>query len=142
VQVITEETSYGETLGWIQLADCYLSLHRSEGYGYGMAEALALGTPVIATNYSGSLSFTTDANSYLVQYTETEIKPAEYFYYQQGMFWAEPDVSKAVESLLEIRFGARSKIAIENALGEISKVATTADLARSYAACLNSKIFD
>ena len=47
-------------------ADCYVSLHRSEGLGLGMAQAMGCGKPVIATAYSGNLDFTTPENSLLV----------------------------------------------------------------------------
>ena len=50
------------------LSDCYVSLHRAEGFGLGLAEAMALGRPVIATGYSGNLDFMTDENGYLVPY--------------------------------------------------------------------------
>ncbi len=50
-------------------ADCYVSLHRSEGFGLTMAESMALGKPVIATAYSGNLEFMTDENSFLVPFS-------------------------------------------------------------------------
>ena len=52
----------------IAACDCYVSLHRSEGLGLTMAEAMALGKPVIATVYSGNLQFMTPENSHLVDY--------------------------------------------------------------------------
>ena len=56
-------------------ADCYVSLHRSEGFGLTLAESMALGTPVIATGYSGNTDFTTPHNSYLVDWTPTRVDP-------------------------------------------------------------------
>ncbi len=55
--------------------DCYVSLHRSEGFGFTMAEAMALGKPVIATAYGGNLDFMTDENSYLVPYKFVPVGP-------------------------------------------------------------------
>jgi glycosyltransferase involved in cell wall biosynthesis/SAM-dependent methyltransferase len=79
---------------WINECDAYVSLHRSEGFGFGMAEAMALGKPVIATAYSGNLEFMTDANSYLVPYQLVPV-PTGCEPYPSGARWADPDLDKA-----------------------------------------------
>jgi glycosyltransferase involved in cell wall biosynthesis len=76
------------------LCDCYVSLHRSEGLGLTMAEAMAFGKPVIATGYSGNLQFMTEANSFLVPWTPASI-PTGCEPYPQGGTWAEPDLEAA-----------------------------------------------
>jgi glycosyltransferase involved in cell wall biosynthesis len=78
----------------VALCDCYVSLHRSEGLGLTMAEAMALGKPVIATGYSGNLQFMTEANSFLVPWTPTSI-PTGCEPYPAGGAWAEPDLEVA-----------------------------------------------
>ena len=75
-------------------ADCYVSLHRSEGLGLGMAQAMYLGKPVIATNYSGNLEFMNRENSLLVDYTMTESTEEEGSY-ERGTRWADPNVEQA-----------------------------------------------
>lgn len=75
-------------------ADCYVSLHRSEGLGLGMAQAMYLGKPVIATNYSGNLDFMNSDNSLLVDYTMTELSE-DSGPYERGTHWAEPKVAHA-----------------------------------------------
>ena len=75
-------------------ADCYVSLHRSEGLGLGMAQAMYLGKPVIATGYSGNLEFMNSDNSLLVDYTMTELDD-DAGAYERGSRWAEPDVEHA-----------------------------------------------
>ncbi len=55
--------------------DCYVSLHRSEGFGLTLAEAMALGKPVIATGYSGNLEFMTPETSYLVPWSLGTVPP-------------------------------------------------------------------
>ncbi len=78
----------------IAACDCYVSLHRSEGLGLTMAEAMYFGRPVIATGYSGNLDFMTDENSYLVPHTMVEIGP-DAAPYPEDRQWAEPDLDRA-----------------------------------------------
>jgi len=71
------------------LCDCYVSLHRSEGWGLCLSEAMANGKAVIATGYSGNMEFMTQENSFPVRYT---LIPGP-----DDMPWAEPDEAHAVE---------------------------------------------
>jgi Glycosyl transferases group 1 len=82
-------------------ADCYVSLHRSEGFGLTLAESMALGTPVIATGYSGNMDFTTPQNSYLVDWTPTLVGPDCDIYPHDGR-WAEPDLDHAAELMRRV----------------------------------------
>jgi glycosyltransferase involved in cell wall biosynthesis len=84
-----------ETKTLVKLCDCFLSLHRSEGFGRGLAEAMFLGKPVIATGYSGNLDFTNDHNACLVDYTLIPVKAHEYPF-AAGQKWADPDIEHAV----------------------------------------------
>ncbi len=86
----------------INLCDAYVSLHRSEGLGLGMAEAMSLGKPVIATNYSGNLEFMNDKNSLLVRYTKINLKNDSYLY-AKNQAWAEPDESHATQFMKKIK---------------------------------------
>lgn len=105
IRVITGEHDHAYALGLIALADCYVSLHRSEGYGYGIAEAMALGTPVIATDYSGSTDLATNQTAWLVGYDKQDVLPGEYFYWEPGMTWAEPHIEFAAMLLHDLRNG-------------------------------------
>jgi glycosyltransferase involved in cell wall biosynthesis len=90
--------------------DCYVSLHRSEGLGLGMAQAMALGRPVIATNWSGNLEFMDATNSLLVDFRFVEIAQDVGKYYERGNRWAEADVDDAAAKMrrvLENRVEAR-----------------------------------
>jgi glycosyltransferase involved in cell wall biosynthesis len=78
----------------MSLADCYVSLHRSEGFGLTMAEAMKFGKPVIATGYSGNLDFMTPGNSWLVKHKMVEITE-DHGPYRRGNVWAEPDIDDA-----------------------------------------------
>lgn len=78
--------------------DAYVSLHRAEGFGRTMAEAMLMGKPVVATNWSGSMDFL-DANSGCpVDFSLRPIEDGEYPY-SDGQVWAEPDLRSAAEWL-------------------------------------------
>jgi glycosyltransferase involved in cell wall biosynthesis len=77
------------------LADCYVSLHRAEGFGLTIAEAMALGKPAIATAYSGNLEFMTADNSYLVPFRRSIVGP-EREPYPADSHWSEPDLEQAI----------------------------------------------
>lgn len=102
--LIDEELSRREMDSLIALCDVYASLHRSEGFGMGMAEAMALGRPLIATAYSGNMDFMTPANSALVRFRLRAIvesdhieQPSVASVYEPGQLWAEPDIGHAAE---------------------------------------------
>jgi glycosyltransferase involved in cell wall biosynthesis len=71
-----------------------VSLHRAEGFGFILAQAMAIGKPVLATRYSGNLDYMNDANSFLVDAAMRPIGPRGAPYPSDGM-WAEPDVEQA-----------------------------------------------
>ncbi|MBI3603184.1 MAG: glycosyltransferase family 4 protein [Nitrospirae bacterium] len=83
-----------ETHDLLACCDAYVSLHRAEGFGFTMAEAMALGKPVIATNYSGNTEFMNSDNSFLVSYRLKELE-RDFGLYEKGHVWADPDVDDA-----------------------------------------------
>jgi glycosyltransferase involved in cell wall biosynthesis len=85
----------------VALCNCYVSLHRSEGLGLTLAEAMALGKPVIATGYSGNLHFMTAENSYLVDFQVGAV-PDGCAPYPKGAVWADPDVDHAARLMREV----------------------------------------
>ncbi|GES43174.1 hypothetical protein RsS62_24260 [Rhizobium dioscoreae] len=78
--------------------DVVLSMHRAEGFGRLMAEAMAIGVPVISTGYSGNLDFMTEENSWLIPGQICKLVPGDYSFYK-GQEWMEPDIDKAAEAL-------------------------------------------
>jgi glycosyltransferase involved in cell wall biosynthesis len=87
--------------GLIAACDGVLSLHRSEGFGLLLAEAMSLGKPVVATGWSGNMDFMDSGNSCPVGYelvTLTETHEP----YQAGQQWAEPDVEHAAHLLCRV----------------------------------------
>jgi len=87
--------------GLQSVCDCYVSLHRAEGLGLGLAESMYLGKPVIGTGYSGNLQFMNESNSCLVNYRLVDIPPGAYPH-AGGQQWAEPDVDHAAQSMQKI----------------------------------------
>ncbi len=83
--------SRAEMFGLQNAVDCYISPHRAEGFGLGMAECMYLGKPVIATGYSGNLDFMDRYNSLLVDYRMVPLREGDYPFWQ-GQHWADPDV--------------------------------------------------
>jgi hypothetical protein len=81
-----------------QRGDCYVSLHRGEGWGYPLFEAASSGTPVVATAYSGPLEYLDREHHQLVRYDLTAVRQ-HYVYYHPRMKWAEPDMDDAVARL-------------------------------------------
>jgi glycosyltransferase involved in cell wall biosynthesis len=81
--------------------DAFVSLHRSEGFGLGAAEALAAGKAVVATNYGGTTDFITPTTGYPVDYTLEAVRPGEYVH-TDGQVWAAPRQEAAVAALRSI----------------------------------------
>ena len=93
--------SAGQLRGLLQRCNCLISLHRSEGFGLHLAEALYLERPVVATGYSGNMDFMHEDNSYPVGYDLVPIRQRS-LPYPRGSRWAEPDVAHAAELLRHV----------------------------------------
>ncbi len=81
--------------------DCYVSLHRSEGFGLTMAEAMAYSKPVIATGYSGNVDFMDESNSYLIPYSLVRI-PSGCEPYPTSAEWADADLDAAASAMRRV----------------------------------------
>ena len=101
VILLDEMMSRERAYGLIALSDCFVSLHRSEGFGLGLAEAMLMAKPVIATGYSGNLDFMNRENSLLVDFEMTEIKEDRPIY-SRGNFWAEPSILHAAAVMRDV----------------------------------------
>ena len=90
-----------DTLGvrsLIAACDCFVSLHRAEGFGRGLGEAMALGRLALGTAWSGNLDFMTEANALLVRQTQVPVPPDAYPFWK-GQTWADPDIEHAAALL-------------------------------------------
>jgi glycosyltransferase involved in cell wall biosynthesis len=130
IHIVDRSLTAAEMDGLIAGCDCYVSLHRSEGFGLTMAEAMAVGKPVIATAYSGNVDFMNRDNSFLVDYELTNVGPDVEIYPPEGE-WAEPSIEHAaalmrqayVDPAAAAALGARAR---EDIAGMLSPQATGA----------------
>lgn len=111
IHVLNAVMSRADVLALIDCCNCFVSLHRAEGFGRGPAEAMYLGKPVIATDYSGTTDFMRPSNSYLVEYNLVPVQPGEYVF-PDGQVWAEANVSQAAQHMRSISgdFGQAQKV--------------------------------
>ncbi len=100
IRFLHQTLTYEDVLAFYQLCDVYVSLHRAEGFGLGLFEAMALGLPVIATSWSGNMSFMDAECACLVRYQLVPVQNAMIAAYDAVVVgpearWAEPDVQQA-----------------------------------------------
>ncbi len=101
VQIIDRVMSRADAMALINCCDTYASLHRSEGFGLTLAEAMLLGKPAVGTNYSGNLDFMTPEVSRLVDFKKVVIA-SDLPQYPKGVAWAEPDEEHAGRILRDL----------------------------------------
>jgi glycosyltransferase involved in cell wall biosynthesis len=109
-QALYGDLSDNEIKNLVRVSDVFVSLHRSEGFGRGMAEAMALGRPAIATGYSGNLDFMPPGTGLLVDYELVPVAPGAYPH-GEGQVWAEASpehASRLMEQLLDDPAEARA----------------------------------
>jgi glycosyltransferase involved in cell wall biosynthesis len=97
-------------LGLVQSCDAYVSLHRSEGFGRTLAEAMLFGKPVVGTDFSGNRDFLTETTGYLVKWSRQEVRVGDYPFVEEadGAYWAEPDIFHAAHQLRQAKLAAKS----------------------------------
>lgn len=101
VEILDAVWPYAQVKSLIASADVLLSLHRAEGFGLTMAEAMALGTPVIGTGWSGNLDFMDETCAMLVPSQPTQVEDPQGIY--SGQSWADPDIAAAAKALRRLR---------------------------------------
>jgi len=99
VTLIESFLTYGEVLQLYASCDIFVGLHRAEGLGLGLMEAMALGKPVIATGWSGNMTFMNHANSCLVGYrlipVEGSLGVYSRAFLKEEARWADPNLDEA-----------------------------------------------
>lgn len=129
--ILDKRHSRQEVDALLSQIDCYISLHRSEGFGLGPAEAMSLGKPCILTNWSGNTEYMTADNCMPVDYQLRTLEE-DYGPYNAGQRWADADVGQAAKYMSELagnpelakRIGQKAMESIEDnfsprAIGEL-----------------------
>jgi len=121
VLVLDGSMDRDEVTSLIKACDCLVSLHRSEGFGLGPAEAMSVGKPAIITNWSGNTDYMTDDNSIAIDYELVSLGQ-DYGPYKAHQHWAEPDLEQATHWMKKIvenpalakRIGSRARETINS----------------------------
>lgn len=101
IYIITDILQKTQVNSLVECVDVLISLHRAEGFGLVLAEAMLLGTPTIATNWSSNTEFMTEENSCLVDYNLISIDK-NCGIYKAGYRWADPDLNVAAKFILKL----------------------------------------
>jgi glycosyltransferase involved in cell wall biosynthesis len=137
IMLIDKVYSQIEMLQLQAAADVYISLHRSEGFGLNLAESMAAGKLVIATNFSGNVDFTKADNSLLVGFDMRAVRDGEYVAWQ-GQWWADPRHDDAVAALRL----AESQPSMRKRLGEAAKKFVASELSSKRIGALMVRYMD
>jgi len=102
IHLIDQILSREDVYKLMSVCDCYVSLHRSEGFGLTVAESMYLGKPVIATHWSATSEFLNTDCGLPVNF---ELIKLEHTFgpYEKGQTWAEPNISHAAEQMQKIK---------------------------------------
>ena len=101
IHLVTRSLDRGSLLDLWRSIDCFVSLHRSEGFGRNIAECMTLGKPVVVTGHSGNMDFTVPGAAALVPFVLRDVEEGEYPF-GTGQQWAEPDVAEAARLMQRI----------------------------------------
>jgi glycosyltransferase involved in cell wall biosynthesis len=133
VRMIDGYLDRAEITALTAVSDAYVSLHRSEGFGLTLAEAMLLGKGVVATPYSGVTDFFDLNNGFPVRYELVELT-ADTGPYPAGARWAEPDVGHAAKLLRRVRERrAEDRLLLERARRDIASKLSYATVGRELA---------
>ncbi len=99
IRLVTARYTDDEMTALVRDADCIVSLHRSEGFGYLMSDAMAFGVPVIATGHSGNADFCTPETSWPVAWRPIPVPAGAARWIVDGAEWADPDIASAAAAM-------------------------------------------
>jgi glycosyltransferase involved in cell wall biosynthesis len=101
VTILDATIKLNDVRNLVRCCDCFLSLHRSEGFGRGPAEAMFFGKPAVATGWSGNMEYMNSNVSFPVEYRLVPVNAGEYPH-GENQVWADPDVGHAAQILVRL----------------------------------------
>ena len=114
ITLLDNVLSRHDMLVLINSCDCLISLHRSEGFGLHLAEAMAMGKEVFATNWSGNTDFMNSKNSFLVEFELVSLED-DFGPYRRGCRWASPFLDHAVSKMkIQLKNDCTNNMSIRN----------------------------
>src|SRR5690606_38719979 len=102
VRIWDESIAHSHLMALVSRSDVLLSLHRAEGFGLALAEAMHLGAPTVATGWSGNREFMSDRNGFLIDHDFVAVRDPQGLY-GSGQVWAEPRIDDAATTLRLLR---------------------------------------
>lgn len=102
ISILDHDLSASHYWGLLDSCDAFVSLHKSEGFGYGIAHAMLLGKPTVVSDYSGPRDFCTDATSFLVAVEEVPVEEGEMPTLVAGAVWGSPSIAAAAAQLRRV----------------------------------------
>jgi len=138
ITIISETMERQKVIGLQAVCDCFVSLHRAEGFGRNIAEAMILGKPVIVSKFSGNTDFTNDKTAFMVDGETVPVKPNEYTF-SEGQYWWDADVVSAAEMMrLCIDDDNERKLRADAGQAFVSKHYSPESVGKKYFERLNS----
>lgn len=137
IRIVTERYSEQKMHQLLSESSCLVSLHRSEGFGYVLADAMALGIPVIATDYSGNTDFCNGGTCFQVSYRLVPVNSYGAHWESQGAEWADPDIESAATQMRRVyeNYSAALKMAAKAQCAILAKYSTD-----SFAATVRARL--
>lgn len=121
IRLLGGDYETADMVALMQDCDCYVSLHRAEGFGYTMAEAMMCGKPVIASRYSGNLDYMDEGCAFLVGGVERYMAQDEYIDVPPGSRWFEPNLEEAAAAMRQVFQNGKERTRRAAAAGERAK---------------------
>jgi glycosyltransferase involved in cell wall biosynthesis len=111
ITLLDKTLDRGHVLGLVKACDAYISLHRAEGFGRTLAEAMMFGKPVVGTDFSGSADFLTPETGFPVRWRRKVVEEGDYPFVsaEDRAWWADPDVADAAVQMQAARRQAMTK---------------------------------